>query len=233
MVTRVHIKIGKATLRQLGKVSNKFKTRSLIIKPIFLLGCVAPDLNCVYPPHNIWATSERYQKRIRKIHKTRRFGLGRISKSFSLGILMHYTCDYFCLPHNRRAYGKTHLLYEKRMSKLLNKDMALINSSMTLGYTGLQRVIKDIHGSLDEQIYLQILSIHDRYLELIDNIGKNWGSNIEQMKTDLHWAITNCINLSAVLLPDICMDFTIEDILEMSLLPFGCWFQTPLISPNA
>lgn len=52
--------------------------------------------------------------------------------SYRLGVITHYVCDYFCLPHHDRdAYKdklKEHLIYEKRM----HKDVKTYNNENTL-----------------------------------------------------------------------------------------------------
>ena len=79
----------------------------------YLFGSIAPDLNCIYPAHSITATIKRFRKKLNRVNKSE----STIIKSFTLGVIMHYICDYFCYAHNRRMPDPKHSIYERLLKK--------------------------------------------------------------------------------------------------------------------
>ncbi len=105
-------------------------------KLMFKLGNMSPDL----PLYHRHLKHYKYQNFEAILHMIEELSLINPSESvaklnfysYRLGVITHYVCDYFCLPHHDRdAYGdklKEHLLYEKNM----HKDVKNYNNENTI-----------------------------------------------------------------------------------------------------
>lgn len=66
------------------------------------------------------------------------YSYGKNKFSEELGIICHFLCDYFCVPHSYRwefkSYMKKHILYEKALSKFskIYKPKAYCTSKVTI-----------------------------------------------------------------------------------------------------
>ncbi len=98
-----HIRIANQTLKSIDD-----KIDCKVYKPVYLLGSIAPDLNVAFPKHTIRLTINRWKRRLRRVDKTS----SDLVKSFMLGVIIHYICDYFCYVHNIRSHGLKHKIYE-------------------------------------------------------------------------------------------------------------------------
>lgn len=107
--------IGVASI-VLDKVIKKDKTCRLN-KPLFYLGSILPDLNCVYPAHRINETQQRILSKIKYIDESSSYLL----KSIQYGIVTHYVCDYFCYAHSIASLGKPHIKYEWSLYHFYNR----------------------------------------------------------------------------------------------------------------
>lgn len=94
-----------------------------INKPLFLLGSVAPDINIAFPVHTIDKTRERFLNRIVKVETTKSY----LVKSFYMGVVNHYICDYFCYAHNLGRIDPAHAIYERFMKSHLKKHTDTIS----------------------------------------------------------------------------------------------------------
>ena len=109
---------------------------SLIKEKHFVWGNIKPDCVSKYKFHKHYL-DESFPMIIRKIQFLSTLSITYIYRSYSLnkfnqelGVICHFLCDYFCVPHNQRWEFKTptivkdHLLYEKDLNKFL-KDFTL------------------------------------------------------------------------------------------------------------
>lgn len=66
------------------------------------------------------------------------YDFGKNKFSEELGVICHFLCDFFCIPHNQRwefkHSMKKHVLYEKRLAKFakLYRPKSYINSDLSL-----------------------------------------------------------------------------------------------------
>lgn len=66
------------------------------------------------------------------------YGFGKNKFSEELGVICHFLCDFFCIPHNQRwefkHSMKKHVLYEKKLAKFakLYRPKSYINSTLSL-----------------------------------------------------------------------------------------------------
>lgn len=196
MKLKQHIEIGKLVYKQI-KAYEVEPNRNKIKKIPFLLGTIAPDLNCVYPAHRLSTTEKRFYKRLKISASTEIATL----KSFTLGVITHYICDYFCYAHNNESLGAKHKKYETNLwnyyiahldelestpSRIrrewkINKEKS-INNSFT-----------DNELSIEEQcniILEQIKLMNKEYKEntVVDR-RKNWEQFESQLKYDLQYII--------------------------------------------
>lgn len=104
MKLRQHWEVGKYILETTDLGVNK---------TAYLLGNIAPDLNCIYPAHRVKTTEKRFYKRLLRIDNTSINML----RSFTLGVVTHYVCDYFCYAHNMESIGLRHKEYETNLYK--------------------------------------------------------------------------------------------------------------------
>lgn len=103
-----HISVGKSILKELGETEVR---NQKINKMAYLLGNIAPDLNCIYPAHRLCTTEKRFYNRLKRIDKWRI----PVLKSFTLGVVTHYVCDYFCYAHSIESIGVMHKKYENNL----------------------------------------------------------------------------------------------------------------------
>ena len=138
----------------------------------YLLGSISPDINCVYPAHRIKTTFKRYKLRIKLeslIHN-------QVLKSYLLGIITHYTCDYFCYAHNNESAGYHHKRYEKELIKTSIEENEFKGDYR---YTNNRHMgIADIVEALNKE-YIDKVKV-DKHV--------GWDDDKEQCKVDLKYA---------------------------------------------
>lgn len=140
MKLKSHINIALNTLESIQE-----QVEYKINKPAYLLGSIAPDLNVAIPTHNIKSTIKRFRKRIELVEKLN----PGIIQSFTLGIVMHYICDYFCYAHNINKIVPGHAVYEIYLQKHINKQMELIETAETID------TLSNLYGHINETIEIE------------------------------------------------------------------------------
>lgn len=212
MKLKQHIEIGKGILENLdNKALNEFG----INRTTYLLGCIAPDLNCVYPAHRLWTTEKRFNRRLRQVNKAT--AKLKFVKSFRLGIITHYTCDYFCYAHNNESVGVRHKMYEANLYQFYQSHLnELQNTSLRLQNIWLENKRKSITDNIKndtitvkeqcEIITEQVARMNKEYSSETD-INKNvgWETKIKQMQQDMEYAM-----------------FMSQHVIEMIIEPFKC-----------
>lgn len=86
----------------------------------FLYGCIKPDICSLFfsHPHFYRISKKFFFKKIRKLMK-KKIKVGKKNKKFSedLGIILHYTADFFTSVHNIVPNKlKEHIIFEKRLA---------------------------------------------------------------------------------------------------------------------
>lgn len=73
-----------------------------------------------------------------------------------LGIITHYLCDYYCVPHNDRAYFKgkvnEHMLYEKKLHTKFKQGYDLSGFKQNINPYSKEPVREFIYFMLDKYI---------------------------------------------------------------------------------
>lgn len=158
--------------------SNNLRERG-VLKAAFLFGSIAPDLNCVYPAHRLSTTEKRFMTRLLFVKKFR----NTVLRSFVMGIITHYICDYFCFAHNHETLGLPHKKYEtglyqefKRIQDRLPNERFNVTASH----------ITDVHD--------YICDMFEKYSEEVgEELTDHWNTNRELMIRDIKysWEICN------------------------------------------
>lgn len=206
MKFKQHIEVGKYLYEQLEK-DNK------INRIAYLFGNVAPDLNCVYPAHRLRTTEKRFYKRLVRIDNTH----FNILKSFTLGVVTHYICDYFCYAHSIESLGIKHKIYETNLYNYYNMHLQEIQDTKNRLRDAWKS--SELHNkymnSIDDEltskqhcdmILEQVKIMNKLYMDKSEgSLDKNWMYLSEQMKRDLEYA-----------------SFMTESILRLILQPYTC-----------
>lgn len=224
MIAPAHIKIGKKALEETS-INKDYE----IYRKVYLFGCIAPDINFIYPLHNIQCTPKRFIKRIERMGKIK----SKVIRSFTLGVIMHYICDYFCLAHNNQSYGAKHTLYERLMShKLTIHEASMDNLDKTLedywrvaiekyengGICDIDRIIEEqetqrinrinkvvemasLHKLSSIDIFKLVKNMNEQYIDYVKSQAKNnWFTDVSQMQTDLNWSLFMCERIGELVL---------------------------------
>lgn len=145
------------------------------------LGAVYPDLHFLrrLPTHNVEQVYKNYRLETDNfINRTNDLTL-----SFSLGMITHYVCDTFCMPHNKkiRRYRdfKDHVAYEFVLADEIEKFQ--------------------ITEELEERIHWKSLEHYDFDLETfvtaqrVSYFRDSSIDPVEQAKADIDHAIQACV----------------------------------------
>ena len=97
----------------IGQINPQLLKEINFNKKAYLLGSMAPDLNCIYPAHRLDTTKKRFCTHVKRVDN----GLSGVIKSFELGVITHYICDYFCYAHSIESIGPKHVMYENLLKK--------------------------------------------------------------------------------------------------------------------
>lgn len=177
MKLKQHIMIGKELL-------NSTKLKDLNVNKVaYLIGSIAPDLNCVYPAHRLTTTEHRFYKRLERIFRTNSLMI----KSFTLGVITHYICDYFCYAHNIESIGFKHKEYEKGLYKYyLTHQNMLKTAENNIKLDSNQLKIHNNMKNYCNNIILQLKRINNQYIKEAYNYD-----NIHSVKGKIRKSITD------------------------------------------
>jgi hypothetical protein len=194
MKFKQHIEMGKSILSSLNQqeVSNFG-----INRVAYLLGNVAPDLNCIYPAHRLSTTEKRFYKRLKLLNNAE----SKLLKSFELGIVTHYICDYFCCAHNNKSSGIKHKKYETNLYSYYDKhrdNLGENNKELVQAWT--RNKIKNITNIIDNNtitaknlsklILEQVKQMNNNYTKYSEiNKDKGWENKVKQMQKDMEYTI--------------------------------------------
>jgi hypothetical protein len=216
MKFKQHIKVGKYILENLGdtKLDGMNINGLKINKIAYLFGNVAPDLNCVYPAHRLKTTEKRFYKRLMRIDKSSFTWM----KSFTLGVVTHYVCDYFCYAHNIESLGPKHKTYETNLWHYYESHLAEIEEDKT-DLTDLWKAL--LVKSHDDNIENDELTNETHCKMILDTVklmnktymnrsndpsDKKWMYQRNQMKLDLEYAAFMVIQITNLITqPERCL----------------------------
>lgn len=211
MLKASHIKIAERTIKNIED-NIDFKVN----KRAYLIGSVIPDLNCIYPLHTIGMTFKRFRKKLDRMDKAESVML----KSYTLGVITHYICDYFCYAHNIVFPNPKHAIYERYMKQHLKA------SSLTEAYRTeeLEKHWKEIQAHIIEgmkynnteeainsittkginhinYIIETVSYMHIDYIEKTTNTkDKRWCSSIPKIELDLEYSTFMCNKIALLIL---------------------------------
>ena len=208
MKLKSHIKIALNTLEDIQKEVNWE-----INKAAYIFGSIAPDLNTAIPTHNIKHTIERFKKKIRRVEK---YNPG-IIQSFTLGVIMHYICDYFTYAHNRKI-EVGHAIYEINLQKHLDEQFKMLNNREVevggewediYGHikdaidtdSEIEDTIKSTSHHINKIVY-QVIEMNRIYLNEIEKVETNgeWKNNYNIIEIDSEISRLMCKNIALEIL---------------------------------
>lgn len=207
MRLKQHLDIGNKVLDD--GIINTFE----VSRTAYLFGTIAPDLNCIYPAHRLKTTESRFCKKIKRLDGAHT----NLIKSFILGVITHYICDYFCYAHNIESLGVPHKKYENNLYRYYESHLdemkdnydKLLKHWLNFKEQSIEKCVEN--NCLDSDSHVdfimnQIKNMNNLYMNG-DNITKkdNWTEKIEQMKKDVEYST-----------------FMIEHVLTITLEPFKC-----------
>lgn len=213
MKLKQHIAIGKLVFDEIvssGIEPDRYK----LMKTPFLIGNIAPDLNCVYPAHRLVTTEHRFYKRLKVSASTEFIML----KSFTLGVITHYICDYFCYAHNNESVGVKHKKYETNLWNYYNAHLReleetpvrILNEWKKNKELSIENNLDNNELRVEEQCQIileQIKRMNDEYMQhtQVDK-RKNWEQLESQLKYDMQYIIFMASHIDMLIMdPFRCM----------------------------
>ena len=123
MILNTHLTISNALIENLHSSKSFF-----ISEKNFIYGNIKPDMTSKYVLHKHYL-KESFDMIIGKIKSLCKLSLDFIEKYFSiskfsqeLGVICHFLCDFFCVPHSQRwefsHSFKKHVIYEKDLQSI-------------------------------------------------------------------------------------------------------------------
>lgn len=168
MKLKTHLEIARRALDK-----NK-DTKYRVYKAVYLIGSIAPDINVVFPKHCIQFTLKRLSKRLKLIDKTS----SNLIKSFFVGVVTHYICDYFCYVHNIKYNGSKHITYEKLVAKKVRD---------------LRDTVYDLDIDIMDRIEEALIEINKRYIKESNLVGGiDWWLDEKRVLIDIKYANKMC-----------------------------------------
>lgn len=139
MLYKTHIEIGENTLNTI-----EGRGRKLIDGKSFLKGNVLPDISPKYrlKKHSRKQFENIIKEKIVYLTDLNSYNvinnLGKEKFSIELGVICHFLCDFFSLPHDeewgfKESVTLKHVLYEKKLHRVLNKKLIISDSYKILG----------------------------------------------------------------------------------------------------
>ena len=118
MILNTHLTISQALIENLDPAKSFF-----LSEKNFIYGNIKPDMTSKYVLHKHYL-KESFDMIINKIKSLCNLSLDFIEKYFSvskfsqeLGVICHFLCDFFCVPHSQRwefsHSFKKHVIYER------------------------------------------------------------------------------------------------------------------------
>lgn len=148
MLYKTHIEIGENTLKTI-----EGRGRKLIDEKSFLKGNVLPDISPKYrlKKHGRKQFENIIKKKIAHLTGLNSYNvinqLGKEKFSIELGVICHFLCDFFSLPHDeewgfKESVTLKHVLYEKKLHRVLSKKVIISDSYKILGNSNYDDFLK-------------------------------------------------------------------------------------------
>ena len=126
MILNTHLIISNALIENLDSNKSFF-----LSEKNFIYGNIKPDMTSKYFFHKHYL-KESFDMIINKIKSLCKLSLDFIEKNFSiskfsqeLGVICHFLCDFFCVPHSKRwefSHSlKKHVIYENQLQTFAKK----------------------------------------------------------------------------------------------------------------
>ena len=139
MLYKTHLEIGENTFNTI-----EGRGRNLIDKKSFLKGNILPDISPKYrlKKHGRKQFEEIIDEKVKALSRLSSDEiinhLGKEKFSIELGVVCHFLCDFFSLPHDeewsfKESVTLKHVLYEKKLHKVFSKDIIIKESYKILG----------------------------------------------------------------------------------------------------
>lgn len=208
MKLRQHIEIGKLVYDELSTHVEIEPCKRSLLKIPFLLGNIAPDLNCVYPAHRLSTTEKRFYKRLKITAATDSI----LCRSFILGVITHYICDYFCYAHNNESLGVKHKKYESNLWNYYKAHVDELNRTPNKLKTAwiVNKQVSIDNNCVDsclgvkeqcDMILEQLKRMNNEYVAHTDvNKRNNWEQAEKQLKYDLQYIIFMAKNIDRLIM---------------------------------
>lgn len=210
-----HIEIANSVLDKIQPMIN-WK----INKNAYLFGSIAPDINFIYPTHTLGHTIKRFRNKITRMDKAD----SNTIRSFTLGVITHYICDYFCYAHNLEHNNPKHAIYERilrvhikeqeenlkwfgdKLNDQWNEIKLHIAESMAESNN-----IEDIIHSIStkgadhiEYVMETVEYMHNEYMDKTNNTDRyNWSKSVKKIRLDIEYSTFMCEKIALLILnPD-------------------------------
>lgn len=210
-----HMRIARETL---NKIESHIDWK--INRKAYILGSIIPDLNCAFPTHTINNTLNRFRKRLIRMDNTG----SNFIKSFTLGIITHYICDYFCYAHNLNFPNPKHAVYERVMRAHIRKHEEVIGNwgddlvkqwELIKEHTIVlikendninsieDTILRIQYDSKDHVEYIidTVKDMHKKYIsQTIDLDALSWYKSLNKIQLDIDYATFMCERIALLIL---------------------------------
>lgn len=210
-----HMKIAANTLE---KIQDNIDWK--INRKAYLAGSILPDINCAFPTHTIGHTLKRFKNRLIRMENTDL----NIIRSFTLGVITHYICDYFCYAHNLKYPDPCHAIYERIMRnhlRLHESRIADYGKDLAKQWDEIKKhtveCLQEKTGELDMQVIVQniqhvgsdhieyildtVIDMHKKYIDQTSEIDQNvWYKSINKIQLDIDYATFMCEKIALLIL---------------------------------
>lgn len=208
MKLKQHIEIGRVVYKELSEQMVIEPEKRVLLKIPFLIGNIAPDINCVYPAHRLNTTEKRFYKKLKFTASTDSL----LMKSFILGIITHYICDYFCYAHNNESLGVKHKKYETNLWNYYKAHLSELEETPNK----IRKLwIKNKRISIDNNCVSTSLSTEDQCKMIFEQLKRmnteymqhtevskrfNWEHAERQLRYDMQYIIFMAKNIDSLIM---------------------------------
>ena len=145
MILNTHLTISNALIENLDSSKSFF-----ISEKNFIYGNIKPDMTSKYVLHKHYL-KESFDMIIGKIKSLCKLSLDFIEKYFSiskfsqeLGVICHFLCDFFCVPHSQRwefsHSFKKHVIYEKDLQSIAKDTNFKTLEKASINHIGVEEI---------------------------------------------------------------------------------------------
>ncbi|MBO3372914.1 zinc dependent phospholipase C family protein [Clostridium perfringens] len=194
MLYKTHLEIGENTFNTI-----EGRGRNLIDKRSFLKGNVLPDISPKYrlKKHGRKQFEEIIDEKVKELSRLSSDEiinhLGKEKFSIELGVICHFLCDFFSLPHDeewgfKESVTLKHVLYEKKLHKVFSKDIIIKDSYKILGnsdydvfFKNALKKYRDVYGHRNDLFFAMYLN-NSVVRYVLESIEENDKINLSKEK---------------------------------------------------